>query len=56
MGNRRQVKAPIQTQRAVVCLHYVTQTKNFTRKAKAVVRSSLVPHIVLLIPPGHNRG
>ena len=26
MGSRRQVEAPIRTQRAVLCLQYVTQT------------------------------
>ena len=45
-------KATIQTQlqRAVLCLQCVTQTDITTKEAKTGVRSSLVPHAVLLMP------
>ena len=52
MGSRRRGKAPIRTQRAVVCLqfkwHELIQS---TREAQTAVRSSLVPHAVLLTHP-----
>ena len=43
VGSYRQVKAPIWTQRAMLCLQYVMQS---TREAQTDEKSSLVPHAV----------
>ena len=51
VGSRRLVKAPIRTQTAVLCLEYVTYCK-LIWEAQTAVRSSLVPHAVLLMLPG----
>ena len=62
LGSRRQVKTPIQTQRTVVqCMPSGHKLIQSTKKAKAAMRSSLVPHAVLLMHPAgqdhemHNR-
>ena len=48
VGSHWRVKAPVQTQKIVLCLQYVTQAGAI--QAKTAVRSSFVPHSILLMP------
>ena len=50
VGSQRQAKATIWTQAAVLCPQYETRTGAIHGGAKTAVRSSLVPHAVLLMP------
>ena len=52
MGSRRQAKATIWTQAAVLCLQYGTELVQSTGWAMAAARSSLVLHAVPLMPLG----
>ena len=47
--SHRWVKAPIQTQTAVLCLQYVTQTGRIFKGGPNCCEDSLIPHAVLLM-------